>query len=261
MQIHSPEYANHHAFSDLSNFADFYRQLSMSVFRFSTMGTSAVCNIDSYLYSSIEGTLRSIRETLAAGRMGDAYTLLRRYYDSTVINIYATLYLRDHFSLDQFVVERIQKWLSGDERLPEYRVMSQYIRSSKQLQPINDLLYATSKYKLLRDRCNDLTHYNFFEYVLLNDGDVYVRSRGQWLDNIAEDARDIFVMHLGSVFFLSDHYMMSSDYLDALDFGERPEDGCQYWVAPFVQETFDKVIGKVHPALSAVIKAHTSMQL
>lgn len=33
---------------------------------------------------------------------------------------------------------------------------------------------------------------------------------------------------------------MSTDYIDALDFGEVPEEGSQYWVAPFVSDFINK---------------------
>jgi hypothetical protein len=126
------------------------------------MGTKAICSIDTYVYSSIQGTVESITAILLAGRINDAYALLRKYYDSAVINVYSNLYLRDNFSIDNFVVEKIHNWLQGKEKLPEYRVMSQYIKVSDTLRPINELLGVDDRYKRLRTRCNDHTHYNFF---------------------------------------------------------------------------------------------------
>jgi hypothetical protein len=55
--------------------------------------------------------------------------------------------------------------------------------------------------------------------------------------------------------------MMSSDYLDALECGMQPEEGSQYWAAPFIQKTFDEVITPRRPDIMAVIKANTAMQL
>src|SRR3546814_20535950 len=68
-------------------------------------------------------------------------------------------------------------------------------------------------------------------------------------------------MHLGYIFFLNDRYLMSSDYLDALECGMQPEDGSQYWVAPFIQEVFDKVITPRRPAVTAVIKTNSAMKI
>jgi len=44
-------YKDHSVFSQLAEYADFYKNLSMSIFGFVTMGTKAACNIDSYVYS------------------------------------------------------------------------------------------------------------------------------------------------------------------------------------------------------------------
>src|SRR3546814_15206135 len=132
--------------------------------------------------------------------------------------------------------------------------MSHYVRASAILKPINDVFGIDDRYKRPRDRCNGHTHYNFYRYAMLNDNEIHIGNRGWWLDRFSEDVRDIFVMHLGYIFFLNDRYLMSSDYLDALECGMQPEDGSQYWVAPFIQEVFDKVITPRRPAVTAVIQ-------
>jgi len=96
---------------------------------------------------------------------------------------------------------------------------------------------------------------------MLNDNEVYIKNRGKWLERFAEDARDIFVLHLGYIFFLNDHYMMSSDYLDALDCSVEPEENSQYWVAPFIQDIFNEVVTPRRPDITATIKANSAMQL
>lgn len=261
MQVTDTAYAKHRVFAELDLYANFYQRLAMSVFQFLSMGTRAICNIDTYTYSSMQGTVESIKVILLAGRINDAYALLRKYYDSAMINVYSNLYLKDNFSIENFVVEKINNWLQGKEKLPEYRVMSQYIRASQTLKPINDLLYGDDRYKRLRDRCNDHTHYNFFRHVMLNDNEIYIENRGQWLEGFAEDAQDIFVLHLGYVFFLNEHYMMSSDHLDALECNMEPEENSQYWVAPFIQDIFQEVVTSRRPDIAAAIKANSAMQL
>lgn len=261
MQVTDKAYKEHRVFAELERYAKFYERLAMSVFSFASMGTKAICNIDTYVYSSMQGTVESIKTILLAGRINDAYALLRKYYDSAVINVYSNLYLHDNFSIENFVVERIHNWLQGKEALPEYRVMSQYIRASDALRPINDLLNIDDRYKRLRARCNDHTHYNFFRSVMLNDDEVHIENRGWWLERFAEDVKDVFVLHLGYVFFLNGHYMMSSDYMDALDCNTQPEEGSQYWVAPFVQDIFSEVVTPRRPDITATIKASSAMQL
>lgn len=261
MQVTDKIYTEHRTFAELEQYAKFYQRLAMSVFSFASMGTKAFCNIDTYVYSSMQGTVESIKTILLAGRINDAYALLRKYHDSAVINVYSNLYLRNNFSIENFVVEKIHNWLQGKEKLPEYRIMSQYIKTSEALKPINDLLYVDDRYKRLRARCNDHTHYNFYRNVMLNDNEVYLDNRGWWLERFAEDARDIFILHLAYIFYLNDHYMMSSDYMDALECGMQPEENSQYWVAPFIQEIFDEVVTSTRPDIAATIKANSAMHI
>lgn len=261
MDVTDKSYQNHHVFSELEQYTHFYKNLSMSVLSFCSMGTRAIYNIDTYVLSSIQGTLESVRTVLATGRINDAYALLRKYYDSAIINVYSNLYLNDHHSIENFIVEKINNWLQGKSQLPEYRVMSRYIRDSPKLATINALLYSDERYKLLRNRCNDNTHYNFFNNILLNDNKIYLEDRIQWLDSLLQDAQDIFILHLAFIFFLNDHYLMSSDYLDSLECHLEPEEGSQYWVAPFVQKIFTEVIAKKRPDIAVAIKKNTSMEL
>lgn len=261
MQVTDKAYQEHRVFTELQRYMGFYEQLAMSVFSFATMGTKAICNIDTYVYSSMQGTVESMRTILLAGRINDAYALLRKYYDSAVINVYSNLYLHNNFSIESFIVEKINNWLQGKEKLPEYRVMSQYIKASEALKPISDAFGVDDRYKRLRDRCNDHTHYNFYRYAMLNDKEIHIDNRGWWLDRFSEDVRDIFILHLGYIFFLNSHYMMSSDHLDALECGIQPEEDSQYWVAPFIQEIFDEVITPRRPDVTVTIKASSAMQL
>lgn len=228
---------------------------------FVLMGTGSVINIDTYVYSSMQGTLESIRDILLKGHINDAYALLRKFYDAAIINIYTNLYLDENFSNKNFVVEKIEKWLKGKEQLPDIRAMNNYIQQSKQVAKIYELLRIDKRYSELRFRCNDHTHYNFYFNVLLNDGQVYIKNRNAILDKFSKDLENIIILHLSYLFYLKEHYMMSSDYVDSLDCGITPEPDSQYFVATFVQEIFDTLITKNRADLSLEIKKKTVMRL
>lgn len=255
------EYLEHSIFGQLKYYSDFYDFLSFSIMSWSSMGTKAILNLDTYTYSSIRGTIDSITEILSKGRINDAYALLRKYYDSTIINVYTNLYLMDNFSIDNFIVEKIDNWVQGTETIPEYRVISKYIKDSPKLTSINKLLSKDDRYKKIRDRCNSNTHYNFYGNVLLNDNQIYNPNRVKWLNVFSKDIEAIFIQHFAYVFYINEHYMMSSDYRDSLDMDMQPEEGSQYWVAPFVQEIFDKIIKLKRYDIAEEIKNTTTMQL
>jgi hypothetical protein len=228
---------------------------------FVSMGTQSIINIDTYVYSSMQGTLESISDVLIKGHISDAYALLRKYYDVSIINIYTNLYLDDHFSVDNFVVEKIDNWLKAKEQLPDVRSMNSYIQKSEKLACIYKLLQKDKRYSNLRNRCNDHTHYNFYYNVVQNDNRVYLENRAAILDRFAKDLENILIFHLSYLFYLKDVYMMASDYLDCLDCGITPDPDSQYLVAPFVQEIFDNVIKKSRMDLASEIKSNTSMRL
>ena len=185
------EYKDHKIFSELSEYIDFYKSLSFSVFTFISLGIKgAACDINTYVLSSIQGTLESIKLILENGKINDAYALTRKYHDSVVINIYEIIYLKDHFSIENFVVDKINNWLKGKEKLPRFVDMKKYIQGSPKLKKINELLDLDGLYMGIRSRCNDHTHYNLFHYMMINDKQVYVGDRVKILNQLSCDIRD-----------------------------------------------------------------------
>jgi len=254
-------YTEHRVFEQLAKYSEFYDSLVSSTMQFVSMGTGSVPNIDTHVFASMQGTLESIREILSHGRINDAYALLRKYYDAAIINIYTNLYLDDHFSIENFVVEKIDNWLNGKEQLPDIRSMNNYIQKSEKASQIYMLLHQDKRYSELRDRCNNHTHYNFYYNILLNNHKLFSEKKVAVLNKFAKDLENIFILHLSYLFYIKDHYMTASNYIDCLDCGMTPEPDSQYWVAPFIQEIFDTVIKKNRMDLALEIKSQTAMQL
>jgi len=255
-------YLKHIIFNQLTKYAEFYKNLAFSIMPFMGQGISTLLNLDSFQFSSIQGTLESIRVILINKRINDAYALLRKYYDLIIINIYTNLYLDDHYSLENSIVEKIEDWRAGKEKLPRFSDMISYIQKSEKLSEINGLLFSTnSNYKDLRDRLNNHVHYNYYRYVLWNNSELYIPDREKILNAFSRDLGNLFVMHLSYIFYLNDHYMISSDYIDSLDMGLTPEENSEYFVAPFIQEIFDTEIKIRRPDLAIAIKTKTKMML
>jgi hypothetical protein len=261
MLVTDKSYQNHKIFEELNRYSKFYGQLAFSVFQYLSLGTGVPLNHESYVFSSMQGTLESIRTILKDGRINDAYALLRKFHDSSIINIYCSAYLKEHFSIENFVVQKINDWIKGKEAIPEFKIMSQYIQKSVPLKPVYDLLNKDDRYKSLRKRCNNHIHYNFYHHVLLNDNEIYLKQRKDWLDMMSKDLLNLVILHLGYVFFQNWQYMMSSDYIDALECDIQPEEGSQFRVAPFIQEMFDEVITPARPDLTTLLKKSSFMEL
>jgi hypothetical protein len=253
-------YRAHSIFAELSGYAEFYKAMSFSLGQFPASGTSAIF-LDSCIISSIQATIESIKLILDDGKINDSYALVRKYYDSVVIHVYEVLYLENNFSVENLVVQKIESWVQGKEKLPRYGDMVKYIANCVQLKDINKLLELDTRYRSIRERCNDHTHYNLFSYMRLNDNQAYIQNRLEFLDSLAHDIRDIFILHFMWLFTSKEYYMMSSDYVDSLDCGITPNEGTQYYVAPFIQDFFNDVTKKYRPDLAEELKNTTSMRL
>lgn len=255
------KYFEHNVFKTIGYLKGFYSSISMGVMTFIGYGTKSVFNLDTYFYSSISGTLESINDILLKGKINDSYALLRKFYDSTMINIYIDLYLNDNFSLENLTVEKIENWRNGTEAMPEYRIISKYIKESEKLKPISDLLNIENRYKEIRNRCNAHTHYNYFHNLLINDNKIFNDNRQNLLTIFESDLIHIFIQHFSFIAILNEYYLMSSDYIDSLELGITPEKNSQNWVAPYVQEIFDEYV-KIHRNdVAEIIKKNIHLEL
>lgn len=260
------EYLEHQVFAQLLEYSNFYRSLSISTMRWISQGTISMINIDSYVFSSMHGTLESINDVLFKGRINDAYSLMRKYYDATIINLYTNLYLSDNFSINNFIVEKINNWITGEDTIPSFKTMSDYIIKSAKVSEITQIIYSKgafkgSSFEDLRLRCNNHTHYLYYHNLISNDNEVYLPNRLATLDIFSKDLKDIFILHLSYLFYQNDHYMMSSDYVDSLDCGLKPGEDSQYWVASFIQNIFNNVIKVNRPDIAEIIRGKTAMKL
>jgi len=259
-------YLEHGVFGQLTEYAEFFKSLSDTTMGFVSSGSYTVTNIDTYVFTSIQGTLESIHDILFKGRINDSYPLLRKYYDSAIINIYTNLYLQDNFGLDNFIVEKIDNWVKGKEKIPSFKVMSDYIIKSPKVAEITDLIYNASTFKgssleKIRNKCNEHTHYFYYHNLLINDNEIYLPKRINLLDTFSKELREIFILHISYLFYINDHYMSSTDYMDCMECGMTPEENSQYWVASFVQDIFDNWIKKYRPDIARTIKSSTCMKL
>lgn len=255
------DYLTNQIFKKLDYYSSFYETMSDVVSMRLTSGTLAYYNIDTYVFMAMQGTVESIKTILEQGRINDAYALLRKYYDTTIINIYCILYLEDHYGIDNFIVHQIENWRSGKESIPEYRLLSQYIHNHIAVTDINRILKKDDRYKLIRKRCNDHVHNNFYSNLLLNDNRSYISERTEHLSILDADLENLFIQHIAYLFSAKDNYMASSDYTDHLDMGLTPPDNSQYWVASFIQDVFDKLIKIKRPDIYESIKNNTAMDL
>ena len=248
----------HSIHHDLNEFIEFYDGLSFTVMNFLPLGTKALFNFDTYIYEAMKGTLESILVLVQNGRINDAYALLRKFFDISLINVYVNLYLKREYTVDKFVVEKVQNWLSGQEKIPEYKVIRSYIASSE-LKYIQKEL-SKFPYREIRERCNDHMHYNFFNNLMMNTH-VFGSEKNKKLDLFSKDIRYVVLLNISYIFYLNPHYMSSGDIFDYLDsYSDIPEE-MQYQVAPYIQNIFKILIDKEAVSIGQMIRKNTNMRL
>ncbi len=255
-------YQEHEVFALLNDYMQFYDDLSFNSFCFISHGIKAAVCIESIIYSSIIGTLQTIELSLRKGRINDAFALIRKYDDELVTSLYVSCYLKNNLSIENgFVVDKINKWIQDIQPLTETtKDMLKYIEKQDTLKDFKSLFDGTY-YKHIRKQCNNHMHFNSLSLMMLNNNTNYIPNRTQYLDELMVYLRDFFIYHFILLFTLNPHYMMASDYIDILDMGGTPEEGSQYWVAPFVQDTFDKHIRPYRPDLATALIDNIPMQL
>lgn len=283
------EYKTHLIFSDLEKYTHFYQQLESETWLWTNFVIKAGTNIDFPMFRGMKNTLESIKILLNNGKINDAFTLCRKYRDSTLINIYFSLQVKekeDEFakiSLEDFNsddhlkkqlneihdknnLNYINDWIQGEitkeiRNELRYKKIFNKIKASEYLKEINSFFDQKSD-DLLEARLNNHTHYNSLEYFYLNDSTPYnSKKKVALLSELQNDITYIFVRHFIWLFTLKDNYMMDSEHRDSLEIGMTPPKNSEYWVTPFIQEIFDDVIKKNKPKLAEILKNNTRMEL
>ena len=189
----SKDYKNHELHKFLEIVEEFYNNLSYGIYSWGSIGINSILNIDTYFFSSLKGTIRSIKNVIKNGQINDGYTLLRKYYDSVIINTYASLYLINNLKDEVVIVDKINSWVKGEEKLPRYKTMNEYVKKSNILKNINVILYKNDKYNSIRKRCNNHMHFNFYRYAFLNDDEINLENRVEFLSQFKNDICAIFI--------------------------------------------------------------------
>ncbi len=257
----SEEYNNHFVFQTLSDISEFYERLGMSTMFWIDVNAKTITNLNTYTYSSIGSTVASIQMVLKAGRINDAYSLIRKYYDSAITNIYVNVCLDKLNDEPWKSDELIDGWVSGRVKMKEYRTMIDAIRTHETTATIMKEIEKDGSYKKIRERCNNNSHYNFYKYYLLNIEGIFIKNREKYLNMIEHDIWGIFILHIMLTFALNDNYMMSDDYVDYLDCGQKPPLGSEKWVAPYIEDMIMGEIKKRRSDLVEMLISTTNMDL
>lgn len=272
---------DHSVFETIALMISTYEVASMTAF--STLGQyrSRAHGIDSWFLDSISGTLASIRLCLSKGHISDAYGLLRSVVERTWLHTYllerssqgdllvqietdspeafAESLVR-HFGTENWYDRAIEDWVVGRKSLPTLREIRPSLQTSQNMVDLN-ALFPSNVDKEISDRCNDHLHVNFAKFLLSHYDGYRLDKLVPACNQIETDLIFVVTKHLTHLFYFRQGYMASDDYVGSLDLGLEPEEGSQYWVAPVVQEFYDKLVSPQSPGIVDFLRAQTSMEL
>lgn len=133
------EYINHEVFDKIILYKNFYEKLSESVHRYLDplqIVEKGILRFHNTLFRSIKTTLESIELLLKAKHINDAIALVRKYYDASLINIYLYLVLNE----DPKIKDNISEWFDCKKKMPEYRIISNYVKNHTVTKAIFEIL-------------------------------------------------------------------------------------------------------------------------
>ena len=262
------KHIKHNIFSTLITIEEFYDFLSNNDSGNTSLYVKGVINMDALIFASIKGTIESIKYLLEMGHINDAFALIRKYEDATVTNIYKTLLIEeendkfsDSLNGDAIYIlyeNPVNKWAQGAP-ITNLKAELHKIGQNKKVKDLTNILGVKTKKKEPnssdRKLCNNNVHYNALKYFIWNDIKlIKFEDRSKLLDKAEKAILNIFTTHFSYVFVLNPEYLGSSDYIDALDAGIKPENGSQEWVAPIAQDIFDKYISTINPVLADYLR-------
>ena len=219
---------------------------------------------------SICKTLETIDFCCNRDAYSDAYTLLRKCRDDLMQYLFVLNVIQNkHGSTDEeaekFNInsESIMKMIeldvsilvSGERKTDAELAMEKWIYNvleSSENKEDRKQFFDTSKYKSYLVSNNEKVKYIFDNFLV----DKWMREDRQLNNYIYQDKKknkdkelietlqnitDIFLSLLSVIDSIKFH---SSDYLDALEMGMKPQEGSQYWVCPiivgYMNDRFDK---------------------
>lgn len=243
---------------------------------------------------SVMNTLVSIDFCADRAYFSDAFTLARKYRDDLMqyvylLNVVSRIRglsdeelnkydITDEQSLMKMIETEIALLVSGETKNKEQKAVEawfykeletdthskdrkDYFDTSKyksHLENSNDKLkhvmssYFENIWRTVDRKLNNYVHGNSVNYISVN----YVRNiESSTIHNeLIEVMKNITSIFLSALAMVDATQMRSTDYLDALELGEKPIEGSQYWVAPCIAEYMEKNFPEIDKGLLQYIE-------
>lgn len=266
------DYYSHAVFDLLDDAYSFYEFLADAVVSFADGHIiTGKLSVSSGVYTSIGGTIESIKLLTYAGRLNDVFALTRKLEDALLIDLYKSILIKQDeakiIETDIPLVELlndsiIRTWTRDTYKLFGYGKLND-IKNIIKAEDAHLSILLDFENDPFRSECNDNMHYNSWNNFALNVNEyLSLGNRGvKSLDLIYNILVRLLAIHYSFIYILHPEYYTASDYIFALEMGETPEEGSQYWVASIIQDILDKYIKTYYKAVADYLIDKNIMQL
>ena len=260
-KVNYDAYQKHHVFELINKMMEYYDGLWNTSFYFIPHGTICIGNYAANIYLSIYNTLDSISMLLKVGHMSDAFVLIRKLFDTILMEIYLNVVREDKYDWENnLVVKDVNEWLRRKHRIPYTEKILDTLKKSKTTKDLFPYFGWDSYLKKNRELLDNHVHSNSYYNILLNCPEMVLNDREQQLQNASIVLNQIMTVHLAFIFFMNGEYMMASDYMDYKDMGMEPPEGSECWLASYARKAFNEFL-KPHEKLAKFIKDNCCMDI
>lgn len=212
---------------------------------------------------SAELTIGSIISCCEHYCISDANILLRKYRDDMFFYLYLVVYDSEYKTGSdvQKIESIIEKWLNNELKNLYLTDILKTIGSSKGLREFVVKFNLQSKLDEVSNRLNKYTHGNGYKYynnnILVNDNKQISKD----LIQVINDIKFITIVVLFLTIICSPIQLMSTDYIDCLEFNQIPKEGLLYEVAPFIKNFIVKNSCLISKDAYEFLRDNTSMRM
>ena len=147
----------------------------------------SIHNIGNYaanIYMSICSTLKSIKMLLKEGHIMDAFVLIRKLFDTMLVEIYLNVVREDKFDwMESLVVKDVDEWLRTQHWIPRTDKILEVLKESKTTKDLYPWFGWDTYLKTNRSHLDNHVHASSYYSILLNCPELYLKDREKQLKN------------------------------------------------------------------------------
>lgn len=220
------------------------------------------CILGTELLNSTVMTLKNIKSCLEYGSLSDAYTLLRKVRDESLLFLYFLTIVKNHNSKkveSNKQIKNLYDWYDSKISYTKNEDIFNYIRAYQKVDSVISEYKLDVEWETLRIKLNDYVHTKGRQNAFSNYSQSYDYETG--FDEIREDIKYVAVSFIFILLLIDSTIIMSTDYIDHLEMNMSPPEGSQYEVAPIVQDFINTYLKSYNNELVSFIKETSLMNI